>query len=205
MSARAVFDWLKRRRDPSFEEQLRVFAECGIALRSDASREELLKSLGRAENEHTPWLLLACALGSELETERFDEPPRHRCDALWHFDTECIEDDGAYVRILERMAFLARPDLPIERVRDHVDVEEGEAWVEFELDGQVVRWEAEVNDDWVDATVLSRLAKLLEARNTGRRFTYIDTGGQDCILGCATEAQRAALAKATGLDVQWLR
>jgi hypothetical protein len=99
---------------------------------------------------------------------------------------------------------LAQDDLPITSVTDYIDMDESNAWLEFELDGQKVRWDAEVQDDWVDATILSRFAALLAGRKTGRRFTYLDLKGQDCILGCCTPDQLAALRQKTGLDFQWL-
>ena len=80
----------------------------------------------------------------------------------------------------------------------------GTAHVAFTLAGRGYRWEAEVKDDWVDAGILSRFADLLARTGKGRRFTYIDLGGQDCLIGCATQAEQDRLAKETGLKVQWL-
>lgn len=116
-----------------------------------------------------------------------------------------LDDHGSYVAIARRLAVLAHPALPIEDVQDYVDVEQEEAWLSFKLDGRTEKWIAVVNDDWVDTTILVRFAALLETRSV-KRFTYIDLGGgQDCLIGCATPAQRKALMKATKLQVEWLR
>jgi hypothetical protein len=73
------------------------------------------------------------------------------------------------------------------------------------MDGTPQKWTAEVNDDWVDPTILSRLAQLPETRQAGRRFTYIDLQGQDCLIGCATAKEREWLKKNTRLKVEWLK
>jgi hypothetical protein len=126
-------------------------------------------------------------------------------DDIWHFDTECIEGDGAYVAIASRLSTLAKGNLPLTTIKDYVDIEEGRAWLAFELDGTPYRWEPTVEGDWVDPSILTRLADLLIQRSTGYRFTYINLGGQDCLIGCATEEQLGALRSKTGLTVSWLR
>jgi len=37
-----------------------------------------------------------------------------------------------------------------------------------------------------------------------KRFTYLDLGGQDCLIGCCTPRQLASLNKNTGLNFEWL-
>lgn len=188
----------------SFDEQLRVLADCGISLSENVAPEALLESYAREEYEKNPFQLLLSVMGGEAEVESQAGPTGYPSDSIWHFDTECIEDHGSYAAIAERLAVLAQPALPIEDVEDYVDVENQEAWLSFKLDGQTENWVATVNDDWIDETIFSRFAALLQSRSE-KRFTYIDLGGQDCLIGCATPAQREALMKATKLEVEWLR
>ena len=75
----------------------------------------------------------------------------------------------------------------------------------FRLAGQSYRWDAEVKDDWVDPIILSRFSDLLSRVGRSRRFTYIDLGGQDCLIGCATAQERERLSRETGLKVEWLK
>lgn len=192
----------KRPKQMSLEEQLDTLARCGIGLCPGRTVDELLASFERKRYEEDPFTLLLTMLGSEVETgpgagERFS-------DAVWTLDTECIEDHGAYARIAKRMRALAQGDLPIDDIEDYVDVGEGVAWLSFRLDGKVERWDAAVNDDWVDPAVLSRFAALLASRRTGRRYMRLDLGGQSVLLGCLTEPQFKQLRRATGLDFQWL-
>src|SRR5262249_45134215 len=184
----------------ALEDRLGALRECGIALNPGRSVDEMLVSWDRKDLETDPHLVLV-QLGGEVEAEPWG---RRFCDALWHFDTECIEDHGAYARIAEHIRVLAGSDLPLAQVTDFVDIEQNQAWLSFNLDGSMVRWEAAVNHDWADPTILSRFAELIQKRGTGRRFTYLDLGGQDCVLGCASDAQFRALREVTGLKWQWL-
>ena len=183
-----------RKPKPSLEEQLRVLEECGIDTLPGITIENLLISWDLEQYQKDPFRLAIVALGGEDGLS----------NDVWHFDAECIEDSGDYVVIAERMRDLARSDLPIEKTVDHVDIENDSAWLEFELDGQRVHWDAAVQDDWVDPAMLSRFAALLEERNTGRRFTYLDLGGQDCVIGCSSPEQMTLLRKRAKLAFKWL-
>jgi hypothetical protein len=191
--------WGKKRKHVSFEEQVRVLESCGIRLNPGVRCESLLQSLSRERMEGEPFRLLLCVMGGEAGESGYPS------DHIWHFDTECIEGSGSYIRIASRMCTLAQGGLPLADIEDLVEVEEGMAWLSFSLEGKTERWAAKVEDDWVDAEVLSRFARLLESRETGRRYTYIDLQGQDCLIGCATEKEKNRLASATGLKVEWLR
>jgi len=183
----------------SLEERLVALSECGIRMNPGLSVKESLVSFDRDEFE-ADGLLVLTMLGSEVECE----PEGRFCDSLWHFDTECIEDHGAYAAIAERMRLLAGRDLPITDIADYVNLEENRAWLSFRIGGAMTKWDARVQDDWVDPTILSRFAALLRGRDTGRAYTYLDLGGQDCLIGCASESQRRALREATGLKWEWL-
>ena len=188
----------------SLEEQLQGLAECGISLASGVDRYLLTSLASREQYEKDPYRLLLIAMGGEAEANSAAEHVGYLSDDIWHFDSECIEDHGAYSTLAERIAVLAHGDLPLEQIEDYVDVEEGEAWLSFTLDGRHHRWQARVEDDWVDPSILSKFAALLASRNVGKRFTYIDLGGQDCLIGCATPEQSACLEARTGLKVEWL-
>jgi hypothetical protein len=184
----------------SLEKQLETLDACGIRLHSEISILNLLDSFGREEYEKEPFVLLLTVMGGELEAEPFI----YISDDIWHFDTECIEDHNDYVKIAQRLADLAGTALPLEDLKDYVDIEEGEAWVSFKLDGKEYKWKAEVEDDWVDTKIISQFARLLANRGSGKRFTYYDLGGQDCLIGCSTEEEIEKLRSLTGLNFGWL-
>ena len=108
-----------------------------------------------------------------------------------------------YAAIAANFARLAGPALPLTDIEDYVDIETGSAWVAFTLHGERRQWTAAVNNDWVDDTILRRFADLLAAGPSGLRFTYYGLG-QDCLIGCATPAQRDRLRSSARLKFDWL-
>jgi len=189
-----------RRQAVPLEEQLAVLAACGIRPRPGVTAESLLRAVPPGTYESKPYVPLLSVLGAEEE----DPGLGWHSDDVLFVDTECIQDHGDYARIAERMRVLSRGALPLEAVRDYVDLGAGEAWLEFELDGERQRWQLEVDDDWVDPAFFSRFAALLKARGAGRRYTSVDMGGQTFLVGCSTEAELRVLRERTGLDVEWL-
>ena len=183
------------RRNVTIEQQLANVSECGVTLVAGTTIDALFEEWSREDFASDPYRLLLIAMGS-------DEPTLS--ENIWHFDTECIEDHGDYVRIAERLRLLADGALPLKDIEDVVDIEQGEASLSFTLDGDAYTWKLEVEDDWVDPNVFTRFVELLEERDTDRRFTLIDLDGQDCLIGCATDEQRQKLADVTGLNVGWL-
>lgn len=184
----------------ALEQQLENLATCGIHLKPEFSVDTLLESFDREKYEEHPYIGAVIRLGGELEREPFIPIS----DNLWHLDTECIEGDGSYTRIAERMRDLAQGELPIENIRDHVDIENGDAWVAFELHDETIEWHARVDNDWIDPEILSRFCALLSSQNGSRRYSYLDLKGQECIVGCATEDELRCLRKTTGMNFTWL-
>jgi hypothetical protein len=182
------------------EKQLDTLSRCGITLRHNVTIEHLLASFDRKSYEEEPYVLLLTVMGGELEVEPFE----YASDNIWHFDTECIEDHNDYVKIAQRLNDLAGDALPLTDIEDYVDIEEGEAWLSFILDNKKIRWAAKVEDDWVDPAILSRFAELLFERKAGKRFTYLDLGGQDLLIGCSAPEQIEKLKADTSLNFQWL-
>lgn len=201
-----MLDFLFRRKPSklvTFEDQLRILAECGIHLGSTIANEQLEQAISREAVEHEPFRSLLCAMGQEIPGGVADSPG-YFSDNIWHFDTECIEGHGDYRRIAQRMSTLAQGALPLEEIRDFVDVDGGTAWVSFSLDGQTLKWPAKVDGDWVDPTILTRFVHLLGSRDKAPGYTYIDLGGQDFLIGCCALTDKVALENRTGLSVKWL-
>lgn len=195
-----MFEFLKRRLSPAptLEEQLQRLGDCGIGLAEECTVDDLLQLSSRSAIEKQPYLHLLYILGNE------GAPASYLSNDIWHFDTECIEDHGDYARIIQRMSELTKGALPVRDVRDHVDLDAGQAWVAFILGRQEYRWKAEVDDDWVDAEIITRLVALLDAQGQGRRFIAIDLLGQDMLIGCATADEFDKLNRLLGSRARWL-
>ena len=187
-------------RNMSLYAQLDTLAECGIAPRGALGPAELLALHSDRDYETTPFKLLLSALGADSK-----EPPYlPLSNNVWLMHADCAAHSGDYSKVAHRMATLATDALPIESVRDEFDFGRGVAWLSFTLRGEQFRWPAKIEERWIDPLVLSRFAALIEAQLTDRRYTCLDLGGQDCLLGCAAEAQFSVLRKRTGLAFEWL-
>jgi hypothetical protein len=158
------------------EEQLEELARIGLTLEPGVTVDDLLESFDRKKLEREPFDLLLFLFGAEVEREPWGRP---FCRHVWNFDTECIEDHGAYVAIVRRLAELAGATGRLTDVRDHVDVEAGEAWLEYTLDGKPRRHVPKVRDDWADVEVVFRVME--DLAGGGRRF-YSKDNGQAMIL-----------------------
>lgn len=184
----------------TLEQRLELLAQCGIHLNPPFTVDDLLKMFDRSEYEKLGWDMVLVGLGTTEE----EEPWRNHCVNLWHFDTECIEDNGDYQRIAQRMAEMAMGSLPLEDIKDHVDIENNKAWLSFKLQGKDVRIDCKVEDDWIDPSVLSTFVELLGQSDKSKVFIYYNLGGQDCILGCVTKSQLTQLNK-LGIKFEALR
>lgn len=184
----------------SLEQQYKTLSLCGIKLRAGISLEQLVGSTDRETFEEEPYTLLLSLMGRELEVEPFE----YASDDIWCFDAECIEDNNDYVRIAERLRDLAGGSFPLEEVKDYVAVDERKASLSFRLDGKDYEWTASVVDEYADPQILSQLAQLFAARETGKRFTIFDLGGQASLIGCSTPDQLVKLTERTQLKFEWL-
>jgi hypothetical protein len=186
---------------PTVAEALAALERLGIRRRPDVSIDDLLYSTGGTLDDPVEYLDLLCMLGDEVEREDF----RPKSDDLWHFDTECIVDDGDYVSIVERLVRMSKGALAVSNITDRVDRGESIAWLELDFQGKRVHWDLEFNDDWVDAKIFTRIVELFRKIPSDARFTYGDLGGQDCLIGFATEEQRQQLTALTEQKFEWLK
>lgn len=99
---------------------------------------------------------------------------------------------------------MAQGALPIENIRDYVDLEAGTAWLSFEYVDCNIRIDCKVQEDWVDTSIFARFVDLLAEADPSKIYLYYDLKGQDCIISCVTQQQFAKLRRA-GVGFQPLR
>ena len=173
------------------QEKLAALAECGLKLKDQFGVADLVESWGSKALDKADWNLALVCLGMTEE-----KPPwAPHCDNLWHFDTECIEGEGSYVRIAKRMGEMSQGSLPLADFQDHVDIEDRTAWLRFNCQGKPIHIDCQVQDDWVDVTVFRHFVDLLAKYAPDKLFIYYDLGGQSFITGCVTRAQYTKLQK----------
>ncbi len=170
----------------------------GVALAPSASIDDLLPSMNGRLDDPVDRVHLLCALGGEAECTDAGLLSHD----VWHLDAECIEDHGDYVRLAERFAVLSAGNLPVQEVKDHVDIEAAQAWIEFTLDGGRVHWDLVVDNEWMDPALYSNFQKLVGSRTRTGRF-MICALGQDSILLFGDEKKRRAISEFSSLDFRW--
>jgi len=175
----------------TIEEKFAALADCGLKLNDQFGVSHLADSWGREALDEPGWDLALVSLGMTQE----ERPWTPHCENLWHFDTECIDGDGSYVRIANRMQEMALGSLPLSDVQDHVDIDSGKAWLRFKCQGNPMQIDCEVQDDWVDTRLFGKFVDLLAKCDPVKLFIYYDLGGQGCIIGCVTRAEYARLQK----------
>ena len=153
------------------EQQLTTLAELGLKLNDGVTIDDLLYSFDREDYEEEPFDLILSVLGSEVESE---PSGRDFCSRVWDFDVECIVETGDYVRIVERLCKVAgRPGL-ITEIEDYVNLETGEAWLKYTIDGLRREHTVAVNDDWADGETIDRVMSDIE--RDSYRFYGKDNG-----------------------------
>ncbi len=187
-------------RNLSLYAQLDHLAGCGIVPESGVAVSDLLNRYPERQYETDPFRLLLTVLGEESN----GSPNTPLSRQVWHLRVGCIAGPGDYTQIGQRMSLLAQGALPATDISDEFDWAAGVVWLRFRLRGEQVAWPARLREHWIDPVLFSRFVALLEEQDTARRFTYLDLGGQDALLGCATPQQFAELRRRTGLSFQWL-
>jgi hypothetical protein len=182
----------------NLEQALRELNGMGVSLAPGTSVADLLPSLNGDVSAPVDRTQLLCALGGEAE----ESPAGLLSHDIWHLDAECIEDEGDYARLAYRFSVLSRGKLPLTKVVDHVDIEAGEAWLEFLLGDQKIHWDLTVDNDWMDPALYSQFQKLLSSRSRSERF-MIYALGQDSLVLCGDDAKRKAISEFSGFSFQW--
>ncbi|MCW3059329.1 MAG: hypothetical protein JWQ02_1150 [Capsulimonas sp.] len=167
------------------EQQLTDLAACGLPLSPRVTIDDLFTVATREDMERNPFDHLVAALGFTKE----DEADTPLCDNLWMCDFQCIHDHGDYVKIIERFRVLCHRRLWFENVSDFVETEFNKAWVEFDVDGDRVHWNAVVQDDWLDPFLLKKLDLLLAEHTNLRIYSNTADFGQSALLGCFTNEE----------------
>ncbi len=182
----------------SLYKQLDVLEDCGIAPNDGVEVAQLLAHYTERQYETAPFRRLLGALGSESP----EQIPLS--DNVWRLRVGCIAGPGDYTLVARRMSLLAGRVLPVSDIHEQFDMASGVVWLRFRHGAEEINWPARIREFWVDPGLFSRFAELLEAQDTDKRFTQLDLGGQDVLIGCSTPLQFAELRRRTGLPFEWL-
>jgi len=198
-----MFSQFRKGRPVSLEEQLAQLADLGIAVATDLAEDDYFAFATRDELEQEPFTELVMTLSMEIERD----PWTPKADRLWNCDFECIEGDGSYVQIVERLERMTDGALGLQAITDRVSQDgdgHDEAWVEFTREGERVRWEFEVQSDWLDPSVLTLYAELL-ANSPSDLCVFVgeregeEGGGQNALFVCLRSEDARRFRALTGI------
>ncbi|MZP31487.1 hypothetical protein GTO91_17540 [Heliobacterium undosum] len=141
------------------------------------------------------------ALGEDLQ--RSDGVWGSITDDIGCFDGECVEDKGIYLETIENLRRISKGFFSAQAINDFVDIEKGLAWVSFEYGGKFYKWDLEVNHDWFDVGVISKINMVLKQSNSPRKYAValID---QIYFIGFFSPAQVNKLNNLTELGFEFL-
>ena len=169
------------------EKQIERLARFGLIVNPGVGEDELTMFDDRHTLESVPYQGLVDVLGMDIG----EEPFTPLCNQLWMCDYERIEDHGAYKEVLRRLETMTGRALLLENIADHVDIEAGVAWVEYDRGGTRVRWDLEVDGDWLDPSILVRYDRLLAQTGAAVRIYSNHTDyGQVAFLAALRPEQK---------------
>jgi len=172
----------------TIEQQVAILAEIGVTVNDGVAVDDLTAFEDRDELELQPYAGLVEALGYEIERKPFTP----KCNRLWMCDYERIEDHGDYKAVLERLELMTYCALGLRDIKDYVDIEDDEAWVEFTYRGATIHWDAEVDNDWLDPFIIVKYDALLkESRSLFRIYSNHTDYGQIAFFAAFTPEQKA--------------
>lgn len=80
----------------------------GIFVNSTIPRESVLQEFSSADYEENLNQRLLISMGGEIE---IDDKFYDVSDQIWNLDTECVEDDGINVTVIERLSRMTNLDI----------------------------------------------------------------------------------------------
>jgi len=187
-----MLKWFKKNERIPFENQLAALDRIGIRLNDGVSPDVLIQEHSKEEYEEQPYYLLLLAMGSEVFDS--DGKESYNSNDIWYLDTECIEDHGDYVRVIKRIADLIQDDVVISDISDYVDIENNEARISFEVNGEFKKYDLAVDDDWLDINVFRIFSELLREHGSQRQFFY-SVVDQSILVGIFTKEQFKEMRK----------
>lgn len=153
------------------ETQIEKLAKIGLRLNEGISVKDFLQSFDRKEYEENPFDLILFVYGIEVEEAPWG---RFFCDRVWNFDTECIEDHGDYVSIVQNFHRITGRAKNLSDVSDQIDIENGSASLQYKIDGEQRFYDIKINDDWADPETVSSIME--DLKGEGFEFYPKDNG-----------------------------
>lgn len=152
---------------PSLQTRIESLAKIGLTMVPGLTITDLLKHLDHENYARDPYGAILTAYAGGI------------CDRGWEFDFEALSGPGDYAEAFRPFVrMIGQPDL-VTDLSDNFDIRKKSCVVTYKIKGEKRQLIARVDNDWVDAKVLSAfLDELEECAESGARFCLAETGGE---------------------------
>lgn len=191
----------KKENDIDLKQQLEVLGKLGISLNPEVTVHNLSKEMKFGNFVSNDYLSLLIVMGCEFQNS--DNIWTNFSNNIWYLDTECIEDNGDYISVIERLIAMANGRLKINNLNDYIDIESKEAKISFELNGKFYNWELVVYDDWLDMNIFSKFNDLLSELNSDKKF-YVSAIDQSILVGFFNKIQLNEINKLIDVEFEFI-
>jgi hypothetical protein len=175
--------------------QIEVLKDVGLSLMDGLGTQFLLYEFDKSVYEKDPFGYLMFVYGSEHEENGVW---KRNSDDIFSFDTECIEDNGSYTRVLEHLKDIAKGCFDICNIQDNIDYDGKLSWVSFEYEGKMYKWDLIFDDDWFYVGLIEKINELLNETARRKRF-YSYSPDQTLTVVFLDNDKVKVLNKVTGL------
>lgn len=186
----------------TFKSSLDSLKQVGFTINQEINEQDIFNRWKEVLQYHSdPTDALYITLGDETPKK----PYRNFSNSCWHFDSEAIEAQGSYVRILDNLNRISNGDLNFQNATDYCnDNEDNKAWAAFEFEGDKYKWDLQVDNDWVDGYLFDKIQDLCKKYNKKGRLTFFPEG-QAFVISYLTPEEFNRLKSVLGPKLEWLK
>jgi hypothetical protein len=183
----------------SFDDQLKVFQKLGFEFNPGTDSSDLNRWGGRKRYEDQPYSVMYMALGGNIDRTPWT-PITNKC---WHLDRENIKAKDGYTGILKQIQRISGGDIQLENLKEEIS-SGGISTISFQAKGISFNWKLHIADGAFDADLFSNLVDLGLQLKTIKKFTLLEIGGENVVIGYENRDGLYAIRKATGLHISWM-
>jgi|GEM_PF-5098578 len=183
--------------DSEHAQRLQKMEAAGIRVRAKADRKALAELAARFPDYQG--LLLALSEEDPLGQALYSN------DVIF-LDWEILAGDGSIEEVASQFRRIAPLELPIRNILGKVDLPKRKVQLSYTLDGKRKDWKLPIHPDdpsYLPVEFFLGIAKMVEARKTGRRLAVILTPGESWFFTCSTPTQFQRL-RSLGFPTEWV-
>jgi hypothetical protein len=182
-----------------FDEQIAVLNDCGIAIDGEVAGQ-LLERAAKETFEDDPYRSILM-VRSEIAEESV---AGFTALSFFYLDTECIETDGDYASLAQRMTSISDGTLVATALADSFDTRRGVATLSGTVNASQISWQFPLRDDYVPDKFFESCQELLKSTGTRKCYAGLLLGGQDLLVFCMGPEQMRTLQERAGLRLEVL-